>query len=68
MTAKNSSMRTVVSGWDNGVCIVAVRDLSGDLAGEEANDGAEGRRGSEGTESVDSLEDCEGLWACAGSD
>ena len=50
------------------MCMVAVRDLSGDLAGEEVNDGAEGRRGSEGTESVDSLEDCEGLWACAGSD
>ena len=64
MTAKKSSMRTVVSGSDKGVWVGAVRGFDGGLAGEEVSDVAEGRRGREGAESVDGRE---GFWACAGS-
>lgn len=56
MTAKKSSMRTVVSGSDSGVWVVAARGLDKGLAGDEVSDVAEGRRGSEGTESVDGRE------------
>jgi hypothetical protein len=54
MTAKKSSIRTVVSGSDKGVW---VRGFGRALAGEDVDnkDVAEDRRGSAGAESIDAL-------------
>jgi hypothetical protein len=52
ITAKKSSIRTVVSGSESGVW---VRGIGGGLAGDDVDsrEDAEGRRGSGGTESID---------------
>lgn len=54
MTAKKSSITTVVSVSERGVYAGAVRDLSADFVGDDAvRDVVEVRRGIEGTESMD---------------
>ena len=68
MTAKKSSIRTVVSGSERAVCVGAVRGLDADFvdfAGEDVvSEVAEVRRGRDGPLSMDVRD---GFWECVGS-